>query len=939
MIKNYCFLLILLASILVNTNVKAQTGTIKGTIKDAKTKEVIIGATVLVETIALGSVTDIDGTFSITNIPIGTYDISISFMGYETKKIDNITIQDGKIIVINAYIDEDNALGEVVVTGRKETNTEIAVLSEIKEAQQVAVGVSSEQITKNQDRDAAQVARRVPGVSIIDNRFVLVRGLGQRYNTVMVNDVIAPSTEVDSRSFSFDMVPSQIIDAMYIYKSGSSELSGDFAGGVVKIYTKKAPETNFNSFSFGTGVRMNTTFTPAQEYQGSNTDFLGFDNGNRKLPNLPSTAVFQGGNTTIAQKAEFGSRFKSTWAVTENNISPDIRFNLGLGRRFNIKKVQIGNFTNINYSNTNQNAIVSFAKYLNGDNAFAGQTEQLFRDESFIKNARLGIVSNWSARFLPKFSLEFKNMFNQMGMSETVVRNGNDFANSKEIRSYSQRYESRSIYTGQLVGKHEINDRFNVNWQLGFAYTNRQEPDWKRVVYSRVGATNQFATEANGALPDAGRFFSNLNETIITAASNAEYILNQTENKDKAIKLKFGFYTEQKSRDFAARFFGYKGGTAALKTLPVESIFNPENLGAGKFLIDENTLDSDKYTAKNTLLAGYAGIILPFADRFTLNVGLRAEFNRQQLTSAILQKAIDNPVLSLLPSANLSFNLNEKQLVRAAYSYTVNRPELRELAPFVYYDFNLNGNFTGNENLTTANIHNLDVRYEIYPSLEETITFGLFYKNFQKPVETYLTPNSSGQIEYTFINAKNANNYGAEVELRKSFTNSSNQLLNKLSFVANASYIISNVNIGDVVKISKTSNPTGESVTAGTQEKERPMANQSPYVVNAGLYYNDTKKGFQVNVLYNVFGKRIFAVGNLNSPTIYEMPRNVIDLNITKTINEKVELRFNVQDILNQAVRLEQDFNKDADITKSDNQPIRTFKRGTYFTLGATVSF
>ena len=934
MIKNYCFLLILLASILVNTHAKAQTGTIKGTIKDAKTKEVIIGATVLIEVIAVGTVTDVDGTFSVTNIPIGTYDISVSFMGYETKKIDNITIQDGKIIVINAYIDEDNALGEVVVTGRKETNTEIAVISEIKEAQQVAVGVSSEQITKNQDRDASQVARRVSGVSIIDNRFVLVRGLGQRYNTVLINDVITPSTEVDSRAFSFDMVPSQIIDRMMIYKSGAGELPGDFAGGVIKIYTRKAPETNFTNFTFGTGVRANTTFTTVQEYGASGTDFLGFDNGTRNLPNLPNTATFQ--EASIAERADFASRFKNNWSISDNNVSPDARFNFGLGRRFDIGKVQMGVFNNINYSNTSQFADVAFGKYENG--TIAGKYYQSFKDEQFIKNARLGIVSNWSAKFTPKFSLELKNMFNQMGMSETVVRNGNDTQANKQIRSYSQRYETRSIYTGQLVGKHDINDRLNINWQLGLGYTNRKEPDWKRLVYSRVDATQDFSVEATGAIIDAGRFFSNLNETTITAASNAEYLIRQRENKDENIKLKFGFYTENKRRNFDARFFGYSGGRANTKSSLLETIFSPENVGIGGFQVNEGTQSADKYTASNTLAAAYAGLVMPITNKFNLNAGLRAEFNQQQLSSAALKQNVNNPKINLLPSVNLSYNLSSKQLLRVAYAYTVNRPELRELAPFAYYDFNFNALFSGNENLTTATIHNVDARYEIYPSLEEMITFGVFYKNFNRPIETYLTPTSAGDINYTSINAKNATNYGVEIEFRKGFANASSSFIKNLSFVANASYILSNVTIGDVVKISKVGSLTGESVTAGIQENNRPMANQSPYVVNAAIYYNNTTSGLQVNLLYNVFGKRIFAVGNNLSPTIYEMPRNVIDLNITKSFGTKMEIRLNIQDILNQASRLEQDYNKDGKITNADNQPVRTFKRGTYFTISAMIN-
>lgn len=920
----------------------AQTGTIKGTIKDAKTQEAIIGASAVIEGTAIGAAADIDGNFIIPKVPAGTHSLVITFVSYQKKVIPNLTVESGKVVVINTALDEETTqLTEVTVTAQRATNTEVAVISEIRAAQQVAVGVSAEQIVRTQDRDAAQIARRVPGVSIVENRFVLVRGLSQRYNTVMINDVIAPSTEVDVRSFAFDMIPSNMIDRMLIFKSGAAELPGEFAGGIIKIYTKRAPEENFTNAGLSLGYRMNTTFKSIQRAEGGKLDFLGFDNGDRSIPgSFPrSTTRFNG--LSSQQRSALINQMPNNWAVNTMSAPLDLRFNINMGRRFDWGNIRIGNLTSFNYSSTNQDLDVDFKTYNNGNTA--GYVFSQFKDKQYVYTARMGLLHNWSFKFSPSFSLEFKNLFNQLGSSESVVRTGEITAETRDVLAYSQRYESRSIYSGQLVGRNTFSEKSDLNWQLGYSYTHRTEPDWRRLRYIRnTGSELPFTavTSNQPVLTDAGRFFSDLNEHVITSASNYEHKIGNRTGEDAA-KLKFGFYTERKDRDFSARFFGYVNGSLEAKRLPVSQIFAPQMVnGEGEFSVIEDTKPSDKYSASNTLLAGYASLYLPIGEKFNATLGLRMEHNRQELNSSTGEGpvTVNNPVLSPLPSLNLTYDLTDKQLIRLAYAYTVNRPEFRELAPFVYYDFNLNANIIGNEFLNTAKIQNIDARWEFYPSQSELISAGVFYKYFQNPIENYLRT-SAGGINYTYVNADHSTSYGLEAEVRKSFSElSQNRFIQNISLVANASYIISNIDMGESVKVSRTVSLDPLPV-AGAVDQKRPMQNQSPYLVNAGIYYTDDKLGLQVNALYNVFGKRIFAVGSIENPTIYEMPRHVVDLNITKTIGRKLEIRANIQDLLNQAFRLEQDFNRDAIIDQQDQQPLRTFRRGTYFSLGVAFNF
>jgi hypothetical protein len=628
-----------------------------------------------------------------------------------------------------------------------------------------------------------------------------------------------------------------------------------------------------------------------------------------------------------------------------------------MGKRFNWGDMQVGNLTSINYASYNQFADITLTGYENGTQTDLKASE--YQDEQFINNVRLGVLHNWWFRISPKTSIEFKNLFNQLGFAETVVRNGQDITQtSNDVHSYSQRFESRSIYSGQLIGKHNLNEEKTIlTWQAGFGYTRRTEPDWRRVRYIRpIGATQGDGKPENFsvALPfspnpaDAGRFFSKLNERVETIAANLEHNLNKTVEDKDPVKLKFGLYTERKDRDFNARFFGYEGmgDVSALSKLPINDIFSAANVTgeSGRFSFQEGTQPNDRYDASNTLLAGYASVYVPLTTKLNATIGFRGEYNDQQVESRLrggLPAPASNRVFSPLPSLNITYNISDKALVRAAYSMSINRPEFRELAPFDYYDFNFNANVIGNYKLKTANIHNADLRWEYYPAANELISAGIFYKKFIDPIESFLlyTATGANSLSNTFVNSKSGESYGVEIEVRKSFSELSNsRLIKNLSLVGNASYIISKVDLGEFVDVPDPSGSITRLDVSSIQDRNRPMQNQSPYLINGGLYYNDEKAGLQASLLYNVFGPRIFAVGSLVNPTVYEMPRGVLDVIISKRLSKRLEAKISIQDIFNQAVRLAQDTDKDGKITGNDNT-VRSFRRGVYSTFGFTFSF
>lgn len=926
------FNLILL--LFLSTSLFAQMGTIKGTIKDATTKEGIIGANVVIEGTTTGASTDVNGNYVIPKVAVGKVNLVISYISYRTKKVEGVKVEEGKTTVINTTMEEDaEQLQDVVVVGAREAHSDIAVINEIKNSVQIVSGVSSEQISRSMDRDAAQVMMRVPGVTIQDNRFVMIRGVSDRYNQVMINNMIAPSTEIDIRSFSFDLIPSSMLERMLVFKSGSAELPGDFAGGVVKLYTQNAVNENFTNISIGGGYRLGTTFNPFQQSKGSSTDFLGMDNGFRKLPGDFPEYIEKPQSEKMYQLAR---QLPNSFFPIQSTALPDFRFGFGIGRKFLIGSADVSTTTSLSYSIASQYLNADRSLYLDHKNN-PNQDRTLFsyNDDFYERNARLGVIHNWRFVFGPNNIIEFRNLYTQLSDNETTIREGvlpiqrpND-----ELRNYGYRYSERRIYSGQLQGTHKFNEeRSQLTWLVGSNYLLRNEPDFRRFrTFRTKGSNNPYENvlPSKSSLNDNSRFYSNLNEYSVAHSLDYEHKFGKSDLKNPFL-YRLGYYTEYKKRDFSARYFTYvlDNSTALNRefiTQPIDQLFSSANIGPQGYSLYEGTNPSDNYTGTNLLTAGYASVSIPL-NRFYLSTGIRAEFNRQQLNSRNYARSIniDNPILVPMPFANISYDLTSRSLMRLAYSRTVNRPEFRELAPFLYYDFIQEANIIGDTTLQTAKIHNLDLRYEFYPRPGETVSIAAFYKNFNKPIESILGQVSDGQQQFSFGNADYANNVGLELEVRKSLSDiAATSFLKNLSLVFNGSYIYSRVDLGD--------NPDL------IQDRVRALQGQSPYIVNLAAFYDDRDHGFAVNLFYNVFGKRIYRVGSDIFPTVYEMPRNMVDLTLSKTLGDRVTLKLGAQNLLNAPFRFNQDSNRDAKITDIDDS-ITRYRRGSYFTAGVTIN-
>lgn len=915
------------------------TGAIAGKLLDKEmNNDPLPFANVIIKGTSTGTLSDFDGQYVIDKLEPGTYTVTFSFVGYETIEVANVVVESNKTTTVNASLGAGEfQLDDVVITQARRTNTESAIVMEIQQAKQVVSGISSEQMLKSQDNNAAQAVQRVPGITIVENRFVMIRGLSERYNSVVINNTVAPSTEVDKRTFSFDMIPTTALDRMLIYKSGSPELPGDFAGGVIKLYTVENVARNYTSITLGTGYRVGTTFEPYFQSEGSPTDFLGFDNGFRALPGgFPTTSRLQNSPRNADLRESAGKSLDNNFQPIERTASPDIRVGLSMGRNFDFTNGnRLTMINTLSYSNTYQYNERSFNRYLEWVDQSQPILERFnYVDQNYQNDVRVTALSNWVYRFGNDNKIKFKNLFNQVGENETIIRNGVDFVQrpSDDLRNYLLGYRSRSIYTGQLEGEHSLAENQYLNWVVGYNFLNESEPDLRRFrTYRAMNApgenfTMQLPPSSN--LFDTGRYFGDLSEYSVSQGTNYIYDIEQAEQDP--IRLKTGYYADYRDRSFDSRYIsylypGYNDPNIGqqLANLPLSEIFNPRNIKTRDgLIIEEGTRPIDSYTASSILAAGYAGFELPYR-RYNLEGGLRVEYNLQELDSRddIQRISVSNPITSILPFANLGYSIGDRSMLRFAYSRTVNRPEFRELAPFLFYDYKLEAGRVGNPNLEIATIDNLDFRYEFYPRLGETISLGAFYKLFDNPIENR-TIITTEQPQFTYINADFARSYGLELELKKSLRGvTGSAFLDRFSGNVNASLIFSEVDLGE---------------TAVAQERKRDLQGQSPYIINASLNYTD-ENGLSVSAVFNRFGERIFSVGDVLFPTIYELPRNSLDLSVTKALGENYLLKLGVQDLLNAEYRFFEDSNRNFKVDSQDNSII-AFKRGQLINLSVTYN-
>jgi TonB-dependent receptor len=918
----------------------AQTGIVKGTVTDRQTQEPLPGVTVTA--VGKSVSTGADGNYTL-QLPGGVHTFSFSYVFYRPVTIEKINIPQNRETALNVEMEmESIGLDEVVVTAERRTDTDLSMLSSIKSATVMMSGVSSQTIARTQDRDAAEVVKRIPGISIINDRFIIIRGLAQRYNNAWLNGMALPSAEADSRAFSFDMIPGTQIDNMMIVKTPSAEYPADYTGGFVLIQTKAVADDNSIQAAYGTGVHSETHFRDFKYNKGSGTDFLGFDNGLRQLKNVPARMSNEGGNMAEIDRVS-RTGFNNDWSIKTASPLLDQRLNVAVNRSYKTdENSKFGMALTLNYSNTNKTV-------RNMENAQFGvysitsdKPEYLFKytDDLYTNDVRVGGMLNFS--FIPKSSndnmhrFEWRNIFNQLGRNRYTLREG--WRNVSALYEQLQEeyaYQSRSAYSGQFSGAHLFGDSKNdLSWNASYSYSNRHQPD-RRIVERRKDPTNgvyEYAINQS----DVSRYFTALNEHIFSGAVN--YIRKITRWGGKSVEFKTGVYGTYAARQYRTRNFIYIWNLdnllpAGFESLPTDQLLTAENTGApDKIYVRDETDNTDNYDAGKVTLAGYVAFNIPL-HRFNIYAGVRFE-HASTIMTAYTQIATDKKRYDnfndndLFPSVNISYDITQKSLLRAAYGISVNRQEFRELTPSTYYDFDLFSRLSGNPNLKQAVIHNVDLRYELYPAHEDVVSAALFLKRFQHPIELTFFDTGGGVIQYTYDNALSATNYGVEIDVRKQLGFMG---LPHFTTTLNLAFIHSRVHFEE-----------------GSNNHDRPMQGQSPYIINAGLFYRSTGGAWNAGLFYNRIGERIIGLGRAGSnsinndiPDLYERPRNLFDFTFAVRLSAVLELRGAVRDIFAERVEWVQHpkFTAADGALQERTQITRSYDSGRSFMLTIAFTF
>lgn len=923
---------LLFALVLVTLVSFAQTGKVSGKVLNNK-NEPLQGVSIKITGAPGGTTTDVEGRFTLTLSTDKKYELTFTAVGYAAKVVSDVEITTGQVNDLSVIMEKGGAeLSTVTVTSRRtpaRLETVNSVIAFQKNTNTVASVVSAETIRRSPDRNTGEVLKRTPGASLQDGKFLVVRGLADRYNQAMLNGILLTSTEPDRKTFSFDLIPAAMIDNIVINKAFVPEYPGEWAGGLIQVNTKDIPSQSFFNVQVGTGFNTQTIGKDFYKAKGGSWDWLGIDDGARGLPKGYTTkSNFD--IMTAAEKTALGKTMPNVWTAEEISAPLNLSFQANGGFNTKLFNKTVGGAFGITYSKSNR-----FIDMMNRRNNFNGSVVSVnydYSDDRYAQDVLVGALGSLSVQLNPKNKVSVKSILNVNTTNFFTARNGLDFDRNNDVKASEITFKQNTFFTTQVSGEHTLLAPLRLKWYGAFNILDGYVPDQRRIAYARTtGTQNPYSLQvANVLSQESGsRIFQNLSDYIYTGGGDLTYNFDLFGQRQT---VKAGYMLQIKDRLYDAKLFAnyLPRDNAALRLLPADQVFAPENFGNGAptsnmFAFDAIKGNSFRYLANTILNAGFIQFDNQFSDKLRVVWGVRVE-NYDQLVGSVKKwdpRHTHSEVLDWLPGMNATYKLNAKTNIRLSGSQTVIRPELRELSFLNLYDFELNASVQGNPSLQRTKATNLDLRYELYPKAGEVFTVGVFYKYFDKPIEQMYSEGAGGSSTFNYQNPDEATSYGAEVEFRKKLDFV--PALKNFTFQANAAYISSKVK-SDAQNI----------------KIDRPMQGQSPYLLNLGLMYDLPKPGFNATLLFNQIGERIYLVGDISagagSPDIYEAPRPVLDFQMAKKLlKNKGEIRVTVSDILNRTQYFYQ--NPDGKESFQKGKDAYRFTRKFGSTVGVTFNY
>ncbi|MFN3597490.1 MAG: TonB-dependent receptor domain-containing protein, partial [Rubricoccaceae bacterium] len=729
----------------------APTATLTGIVVDAQTGETLIGVNVLVLETSTGATTDLDGRYTL-RLPAGTYTLQVSYTGYDRQTVQGVTLAAGERTSLDIALTPTSfGLGEVVVTAQAlQGNTEAGLLALQSRAPAILDGISAQQIRRAPDANSGEALRRVTGVSVAGGRFAFVRGMPERYSGTLLNGAPVASTEPDRRAFSYDLIPSNLLESLLVTKTATPDMPGDFAGGVLVLNTVDFPERPTASLSFGSGVTPGVTGQAFQFSVRGGGDLLGLDDGTRSLPrDFPQTNLARLSRAELeAMQPQLVQALPNNWQQRNSTVALPSSFALSGGSSALVGRTRVGAVAALTYRNS-FSATNIIRREIEIDDFFRFD----YTGRQSALNVAWGGLFNATVRPSNFHSVSFKNLYSRTADDEFTTLTGLNTESSQEQQRTAMRFLSRDVYSGQLIGDHffpgVLGQGLQLRWDASRAFVSRDEPDYRQILYVRnEGSDGPFVASIprDVRLGSGGRFYSSMDEG---AWGGALRLTVPTPD----VRFTAGASAEIRDRDFRSRLIGpatTPRTDVRLLELPIDQIFRPENFGPNGFILTESGTGSGSYEAQQDILAGFAMVdwtLAPITRKLRFVGGLRAEQGNQLLSGTTFQGAqldVERREFDWLPSANLTYSFSPRTNARVAYSRTINRPELRELFPYAYYDFETQTTIYGDENLRQASIQNFDARLETYPGAGQMLSASVFYKRFVDAIERVVVSGVGG---------------------------------------------------------------------------------------------------------------------------------------------------------------------------------------------------
>ncbi|MDP2313470.1 MAG: carboxypeptidase regulatory-like domain-containing protein [Pseudomonadota bacterium] len=876
------------------------TGTLSGVVLD-ETGLPVNRAHVVVRGQPGETLTDDDGAFRIV-VPVGAADVAVLRVGFAPQTLAALPVSaegGGPIEVVLAL---EQTGDELTVASSPQPGGTVALLRERKESAAVTDVVGAEQMSRSGDTDAATALKRVNGLTVIGGKYVYVRGLGDRYSATLLNGSTLPSPEPEKRVVPLDLFPTALLDSVVIQKTFSPDIPAEFGGGVVQIRTRRIPEAPIFSVTLSGAWVGGTTFEQAQVGTSGPTDFFGFGNASRALPDSILTAsergplktggIFSEDGFTAEEMEAFGEAIPSRWALSTRTLLPDVGLNVSAGRTWALGDVRLGALAGFVFSNAWDVEDGFQTLYSSGD---AGLEER--RHTTFVETSnrvRLGGMLSLGLSWGEDAGLTSTTLLNRNSTATALQYDADDPTGSNDTRGTRTGWEEQQLFVEQLeltvpVGPVTLDARYAL------ALANQAEPD--RREYTYLATDEGYVLSQRGSWNDL--YYGSLADTNHDGGLDVTWRIPRDAGD---LSLFAGAKVLARERSSAIRRFNFQfqGSDGIDLGAPIDEVLTEENIGAedqgdlGYLELEENTSRADDYTAGQTILASYVMGDVPWTKRFRTLAGVRIERSRQTVETFELFDTDGTPIVAdvttvdALPAATLTFGIGPRDVpdamqIRVGYGRTLSRPELRELSEVAYYDYRSGRLLYGNPDLQRATIENLDARWEWYPSAGESVSAGGFFKYFDQPIESVVAVSAVSGSVGTFANATSATNVGGELDLRKRLDFLDRNLFD-FYVSGNVSVIASRVDLSE---------------TAGNQTStDRPLQGQSPWVVNAQLSYENPDWRTNIAALYNVFGPRIVSVGTAGIPDVYELPVHRLDVVVTQGIGPHFSVRAKGSNLL-----------------------------------------